>query len=313
LLVQTYLITGGTGSLGSTVAWQLLQAGDCKVIIYSRDEWKQAELAKKLDPFIQGQQRGRLVRFFLGDVRDRDRLRVAMREVDTVIHTAALKRVDAVAYNPSEVVKTNVLGTMNVVDVAIENYLTTKCMVISSDKAVYPQNIYGASKFLAESYALHANSYVGSANMKIGVVRYGNVLGSRGSVVHLFKECIDQFRRIPITDSRCTRFWITLKDAAHFVIKSVEQMNSGEIHIPNLRSMRIVDLACAMAPEGWEGGHEIVGLRTPGEKIHEVLMTDAEIQEWKKQSWPIPNTFSETAPRIPIVEMRTILKKEGLI
>lgn len=309
-MLKTYLITGGTGSLGSTVAWQLLQAGDCKVIIYSRDEWKQAELAQKLKPFEV--MPGRLVRFFLGDVRDRERLKVAMRGVYAVIHTAALKRVDAVAYNPSEVVKTNVLGTVNVVDTATEAWVN-KVMVISSDKAVHPQNIYGASKFLAESYAIHANSYTGGKGTKIAVVRYGNVLGSRGSVVHLFKECIEQGKPIPITDSRCTRFWITLKDAAHFVIKSVQQMNKGEIHIPTLRSMRIVDLAGAMAPEGWERGHEIVGLRTPGEKIHEVLMTDAEIQEWEKQGWPIPNTSSATAPRISIDEMRIILKKEGLI
>lgn len=308
------LVTGGTGSLGSEVAWQLLQAGDCKVIIYSRDEWKQAELAKKLETLVShstAEVRPGL-RFFLGDIRDTERLRIAMREVDVVIHTAALKRVDAIAYNPSEVVKTNIIGTMNVVNVAIEHRVG-KVLVISSDKAVYPQNIYGASKFMAEQYALHANSYVGSSCTEIAVVRYGNVLGSRGSVVHLFRECIREKRPIPITDSRCTRFWITLKRAAAFVLSVVHDMEAGRVYIPNLKAMRIVNLAEAMASDGDEACHEIVGLRPGGEKIHEVLMTDAEIVEWGEQRRTVPNTHSETAPRISVPEMREILMHEGLM
>jgi UDP-N-acetylglucosamine 4,6-dehydratase len=239
-----------------------------QIIVYSRDEWKQAEMAERIND--------KRVRFFLGDVRDKDRLKRAMCGVDTVIHAAALKRVDAVSYNPAEVIKTNVLGTQNVCEAAIDERVT-RLVVVSSDKAVNPQNIYGASKFMAEQYAIAANAY-SPHGTKISCVRYGNVLGSRGSVVLIWKALLDQGKKLPVTNIDATRFLITFEQAVELIEQALASMEGREIFIPYLRGAKITDLAEAMGGEWYE-----TELRPGGEKIHESLLTEEEC--WRTLSF----------------------------
>lgn len=262
---KAILITGGTGSFGTELVKVLLRDHDLgKIIVYSRDEYKQAMMAQTIpDPD------GRL-RFFIGDVRDLDRLRMAMREVDLVVHAAAMKHVPIAEYNPMECIKTNVIGAENVVQAAIANRVP-KVIALSTDKACNPVNLYGASKLASDKIFVASNNLSGNTGTKFAVVRYGNVVGSRGSVVPFFRELLaKKTDHLPITDPRMTRFWITLDKGIDFVLSSAEMMQGGELFVPKIKSMSIVDLAKAMAPDCLQ---KIVGIR-PGEKLHEVMITE---------------------------------------
>lgn len=258
---QSILITGGTGSFGRAfVEYALSELRPRRLAILSRDELKQSEMRQGMDD-------SRL-RWFIGDVRDRDRLMRAFHGVDLVVHAAALKQVDTAEYNPFEYVKTNVLGSQNVIDAAIDSGVT-KVVALSTDKASSPINLYGATKLTADKLFVAANNYGQGSGTAFSVVRYGNVVGSRGSVIPFFKECITSGRPIPITDREMTRFWITLPQAIRFVVEAFDTMNGGELYVPRIPSMRIVDLVEAMAP-----GHPTVdiGIR-PGEKLHEEMIS----------------------------------------
>jgi len=257
---KTILITGGTGSFGQKLTNILLKDfSPKKIIIYSRDELKQYEMAQEFDD--------PRMRFFIGDVRDKERLLRAMEGVDYVVHAAALKHVPVAEYNPMEAIKTNVLGAQNVIDAAIEQGVS-KVIALSTDKAANPINLYGATKLASDKLFVAANNIVGSKDILFSVVRYGNVIGSRGSVVPFFKKLIaNDAPYLPITDERMTRFWITLQQGVEFVIKNFDRMQGGEIFVPKIPSMRIVDLAEAMAPNMPK---KIIGIR-PGEKLHEVM------------------------------------------
>ena len=254
------LITGGTGSFGKQYVRTLLaRYMPRKIIIFSRDELKQFEMQQE---FPQ-----ECMRFFIGDVRDRDRLTMAMREVDYVIHAAALKQVSAAEYNPMECIRTNIHGAENVIQAAIECKVR-KVIALSTDKAANPINLYGATKLCSDKLFTAANNLVGDRPTRFSVVRYGNVVGSRGSVVPFFQGLIDKGAgQLPITDARMTRFWISLQQGVDFVLKNFERMRGGELFVPKIPSIRIVDLAEAMAP-GMPT--RIVGIR-PGEKLHEVM------------------------------------------
>jgi len=261
---STVLITGGTGSFGKKFTEIMLRDyRPKKLIVFSRDELKQFEM-RHLFP----EERHRNLRFFIGDVRDRDRLYRAFDGVDVVIHAAALKQVPTAEYNPLEVIRTNILGAANVIDAAIDRNVT-HVLALSTDKAASPINLYGATKLCSDKLFVAGNSYVGEHSTRFGVVRYGNVVGSRGSVVPFFLKMRDS-GRLPITDERMTRFWITLDQGVEFVIGCVERMEGGELFVPKIPSMRIVDLARAIAPDCTL---DFVGIR-PGEKIHEVMITE---------------------------------------
>ncbi len=257
------LITGGTGSFGQAFLKYALENLKPSVIrVFSRDELKQAELRKKFNhPSI---------RYFIGDVRDKERVERALRGVNIVIHAAAMKRVEACEYNPFEAVQTNIIGTQNLINMAIDCGVE-KLLAISSDKAVNPVNLYGATKLCQERIVTQANSYVGPKKTLLGCVRYGNVVGSRGSVVPLFREQL-KTGEVTITDERMTRFWITLDQAVRFVSSSIEIMKGGEIFVPKLPSMKITDLAKVLAPEA---RIKKIGIQ-PGEKLHEVMITEDE-------------------------------------
>ncbi len=259
---KTVLITGGTGSFGKKMVQSVLsQYKPKKLIIFSRDELKQFEMGQKWS-----MAKYPCLRYLLGDIRDKDRLMMAFRDVDYIIHAAALKQVPAAEYNPEEFIKTNVMGAMNIIDAALHNNIE-KVIALSTDKACNPVNLYGATKLCSDKLFTAANVYVGSRETRFAVVRYGNVLGSRGSVVPFFKER-KQTGVLPITDDRMTRFWITLDQAVHFVLASFSRMQGGEIFVPRIPSMKITDLAQAIAPECKQ---KVVGIR-PGEKIHETLI-----------------------------------------
>ena len=261
---KTVLITGGTGSFGKKFAEIVLRDRQPKkLIIFSRDELKQHEM--QTGGFDHPS-----LRYFIGDVRDRDRLKRAMDGVDVVIHAAALKQVPACEYNPSEAVKTNVLGAQNVIDAAIDCGVK-KVMAISTDKAVSPVNLYGATKLCAEKLFTQGNSYSSLDGARFSCTRYGNVAGSRGSVIPIFQQQRDN-GKITVTDEQMTRFWLTLEQGVRFVIRCIEQMQGGEVFVPKIPSMRIMDLAAVVAP-GCEV--EFVGVR-PGEKLHEVLISREE-------------------------------------
>ena len=263
---KTVLITGGTGSLGKKLVQIILEGyKPKKLIIFSRDELKQFEMAQKWNPAKYP-----FLRYFLGDVRDKDRLMIAFRNVDYVIHTAALKQVPSAEYNPCEYVKTNVLGAMNIIDAALHAKVK-KVIALSTDKACNPVNLYGATKLCSDKLFVAANVYGGFEDVRFAVVRYGNVLASRGSVIPFFKERA-KMGSLPITDACMTRFWITLDQAAHFVLVCLARTKGGEIFVPKIPSMKIVDLAKAISPEC---KHEIMGIR-PGEKIHETLISEDE-------------------------------------
>ena len=253
------LITGGTGSLGKALTKKLLETGVSIIRIYSRDEWKQSQMRSELTD-------DRL-RFFIGDVRDKERLSRAMEDIDIVIHAAALKQVPSSEYNPFEAVKTNIIGAENVINVAIDQGVK-KVIALSTDKAANPINLYGSTKLCSDKLFIAGNSYVGQDHSMFSVVRYGNVVGSRGSVIPFFLKQKEK-GVLPITDSRMTRFWITLEHGVGFVLNCLEQMVGGELFVPKIPSMNIMDLAKAIAPECKT---EIVGVR-PGEKLHEVLVT----------------------------------------
>ncbi len=257
---KTILITGGTGSFGKQLVRTLLHRyKPRRIVIYSRDELKQYEMAQEFTSEV--------MRFFIGDVRDRDRLLLAMHNIDYVVHAAALKHVPIAEYNPMECIKTNIHGASNVIDAAMACNVT-KVVALSTDKAANPINLYGATKLASDKLFVAANNVVGAQDTRFSVVRYGNVVGSRGSVVPFFQKLVREgASEIPITDSRMTRFWITLQQGVDFVIKSFERMQGGEIFVPKIPSMKITDLAMAIAPNL---PHRLVGIR-PGEKLHEVM------------------------------------------
>jgi UDP-N-acetylglucosamine 4,6-dehydratase len=257
---KTILVTGGTGSFGKRFIKIILEHDIKKVIVFSRDELKQYEMAQSFtDPRI---------RFFIGDVRDKERLYRAFDGVDIVIHAAALKHVGACEYNPFEAVKTNIHGAQNIIEAAIDCGVH-RIIALSTDKAAAPINLYGATKLASDKLFVAGNSYAGDKDTRFAVVRYGNVVGSRGSVVPFFKRIKDT-GRLPITDERMTRFWITLDQGVQFVIDSLSRMQGGEIFVPKIPSMKITDLAEAVAPEC---EIDYVGIR-PGEKLHEVMITE---------------------------------------
>ena len=256
---KTVLITGGTGSFGTALTEFLLANNKPKrLIIFSRDELNQHLMAQKYtDPCL---------RFFIGDVREPERLLRAFNRVDYVVHAAALKHVPACEYNPFEAIKTNILGAQNIINAAIDSGVK-RVIALSTDKAANPINLYGATKLCSDKLFIAGNNYAAGSETRFSVVRYGNVLASRGSVIPLFRRCRDT-GVVPITDERMTRFWITLDLAVRFVLDTFKIMRGGEIFVPKLPSMRIVDLAEAIAPGCV---HEKVGIR-PGEKIHEVMI-----------------------------------------
>ncbi|RLA82612.1 MAG: UDP-N-acetylglucosamine 4,6-dehydratase (inverting) [Epsilonproteobacteria bacterium] len=257
---KNILITGGTGSFGQQLVQTIIKRYKAnKIIIYSRDELKQFEMAQEYN--------NKCMRYFIGDVRDADRLNRAMRNVDFVIHAAALKHVPIAEYNPMECIKTNINGAQNVIDAAIDNNVE-KIIALSTDKAANPVNLYGATKLASDKLFVAANNLVGTQKTSFSVVRYGNVVGSRGSVIPYFKKLLNEgATKLPITDIKMTRFFITLDDGVDFVLKNFQRMQGGEIFIPKIPSMKIIDLANTMAPNL---PHNIIGIR-PGEKLHEIM------------------------------------------
>ncbi len=264
---KTILLTGGTGSFGKKFIETVLKNYvPKKVIIYSRDELKQFEMQQQ-DRF---KATNTLVRYFIGDVRDYGRLKMAMDGVDVVVHAAALKQVPTAEYNPFEAVKTNIIGGQNVIDAAMEHGVE-KVIALSTDKAAAPINLYGATKLTSDKLFIAANNYKGRNNIKLSAVRYGNVMGSRGSVIPFFKKQ-KETGILPITDERMTRFNITLEEGVDFVLKCLDQMWGGELFVPKIPSYRILDIAKAIAPEC---EFDIVGIR-PGEKLHEEMITETD-------------------------------------
>ncbi len=297
---QVVLVTGGTGSFGKKfVELMLKEYHPAKLIIYSRDELKQHEMR------VSGYDHPSL-RYFIGDVRDLERLKRGFEGVNIVVHAAALKQVPACEYNPMEAIKTNILGSSNVVDAALDAGVS-QVLALSTDKAVSPVNLYGATKLAAEKLLIQSNAYAGGKVTRISCVRYGNVVGSRGSVVPVFLKQRKN-GKITITDPRMTRFWISLGQGVRFVIRCVEQMKGGEVFVPKIPSMKVVDLAKAVAPEATI---DVIGIR-PGEKLHEMLISEDEArttvelkdmyvvlpfeelwfgQEWKEKYPGLPDGF----------------------
>lgn len=257
---KSILITGGTGSFGKRYVKTILERyTPSRLVVFSRDELKQFEMQQEFN--------SPAMRYFLGDVRDEERLRQALRGIDFVIHAAALKQVPAAEYNPMECIKTNVYGAENVIRAAIENEVE-KVIALSTDKAANPVNLYGATKLASDKLFVAANNMVGGRRTRFSVVRYGNVVGSRGSVVPFFKKLLAEGAKdLPITDPRMTRFWITLQQGVDFVLKNFQRMHGGEIFVPKIPSARITDLAESLAPGT---PYKVVGIR-PGEKLHEIM------------------------------------------
>jgi UDP-N-acetylglucosamine 4,6-dehydratase len=258
---KTILITGGTGSFGSNFSNHLKKYKPKKIIIFSRDEVKQRKMSEALETKEKN-----LFRFFLGDVRDKERLFRAMEGVDFVIHAAALKQIDTAEYNPFEVIKTNIMGAQNIIDACLENKVK-KVLALSTDKAANPINLYGATKLVSDKLFSSANNISGNNKTIFSIVRYGNVSSSRGSVIPYFKDLIKRDKIIPLTDPEMTRFWITLDESIEFIILCLKNMNGGEIFIPKIPSIKITDLIKAMKSDA---KIKIVGLR-PGEKIYEIM------------------------------------------
>ncbi len=257
---KNILITGGTGSFGKQFVRTILKKyKPNKIIIYSRDELKQFEMAQKFNASC--------MRYFIGDVRDLPRLQKAMSGVDFVVHAAALKHVPIAEYNPMECIKTNVMGAQNIIDAVIDNKVPYT-IALSTDKAASPANLYGASKLVSDKLFVAANNLRGNHDIKFSVVRYGNVLGSRGSVIPYFQKLIEEgATSLPITEPNMTRFWITLQEGVEFVLKNFQRMQGGEIFIPKIPSMKMTELAKAIAPDLPQ---KVIGIR-PGEKLHEVM------------------------------------------
>jgi UDP-N-acetylglucosamine 4,6-dehydratase len=263
---HSILVTGGTGSFGKKFIKTVLERyKPARLIVYSRDELKQFEMAQELPTATYP-----CLRYFIGDVRDKDRLEMAMRGIDTVVHAAALKHVPIAEYNPFECIATNVHGAENVVNAAIRSNVK-QVIALSTDKAANPINLYGASKLASDKIFVAANHLAGAGGCRFAVVRYGNVIGSRGSVMPFFRKLIEQgATELPITDARMTRFLITLQQGVNFVLSSMSMMRGGEIFVPKIPSMKITDVATAIAPHLPQ---KIVGIR-PGEKLHEVMITE---------------------------------------
>jgi len=284
------LITGGTGSLGKALTEHLLKSTKVRrVAIFSRDELKQQHLRNYFHDDAR-------LRWFLGDVRDLDRLKRAFHGVDFVIHAAALKQVDTGEYNPMEFIKTNVLGSQNVIDASIDANVK-RVVALSTDKASSPINLYGATKLAADKLFVAANNYGFSYGTTFSVVRYGNVMGSRGSVIPFFQEIASKGSPLPITDFRMTRFWISLESAVKFVIESLEIMTGGELYVPIIPSMKIIDLAKAIAPEV---KLEEIGMR-PGEKLHEEMISaeDSRRTIILKDRYVVTPVVSEWGYKVP--------------
>jgi UDP-N-acetylglucosamine 4,6-dehydratase/5-epimerase len=302
---KSILVTGGTGSFGRRFVRHVLAKHDpARLVIFSRDEFKQYEFANELGDEPR-------VRFFIGDVRDPGRLWRAFDGIDIVVHAAALKQVPAAEYNPFEAIKTNIQGAQNVIDAALDRGVE-KVIALSTDKASSPINLYGATKLVSDKLFVAANAYAGTNPTRFAVVRYGNVVGSRGSVVPFFKQ-LAPTGVIPITDDRMTRFWISLAQGVDFVIAMIDEMHGGELFVPKIPSMRILDLAAALAP----GARlEIVGIR-PGEKLHEQMISADDARRtldaggffviqpdadwWDGQTWaraaPVAEEFSYTSDK----------------
>lgn len=261
---KTILVTGGTGSFGKCfIKYVLTKYNPKKIIIYSRDEFKQLLMATKFKEY------GDKLRFFIGDVRDKERLKRALEGVDYVIHAAALKQVPACEYNPNEAIKTNIHGAQNVIDAALDSDVK-KVVALSTDKAVNPVNLYGGTKLVSDKLFVAANAYAGNKDINFSIVRYGNVAGSRGSVIPVFQNIVkDGGTELPVTDYRMTRFWISLTQGVELVIKALEEATGGETFISKIPSFKITDLAKAMYPEY---PTREVGIR-PGEKLHEIMVT----------------------------------------
>lgn len=268
---RVVLITGGTGSFGKAfIRYVLENYSPKKLIVFSRDEFKQWQMQRSFpnDRYPQ-------LRYFLGDIRDKDRLRLAFDGVDFVIHAAALKHVPMLEYNPFEAVKTNIIGAQNIIEVAIEKGVK-KVVALSTDKAVNPVNLYGATKLTMEKLFVAGNAYSGAKETSFSIVRYGNVVGSRGSVIPLFMEFVENgCKELPITDERMTRFWITLNEGVRLVLFALEESVGGEIFVPKLPSVRVVDIARAICPDCT---FKFVGIR-PGEKLHETLIAEDEARD----------------------------------
>ena len=319
---KNVLITGGTGSFGKKCTEIILKRyKPRRLIIYSRDELKQFEMAQDFPD-----SKYNCIRYFIGDVRDKERMNRAFRNVDYVIHAAALKQVPAAEYNPFEAVKTNILGAQNVINVAIDQGVK-KVIALSTDKAANPINLYGATKLCSDKLFIAGNSYVGFDHSIFSVVRYGNVVGSRGSVVPFFLKCREN-GILPITDPRMTRFWITLEQGVNFVLACLKKMVGGELFVPKLPSMNIMDLAKVIAPECKT---KIIGIR-PGEKLHELMITKDDARRtlefkdhymiqpdfyfWKRRynhnaGKPVPEDFEYSSDNNPqklsLTEMRKII------
>jgi UDP-N-acetylglucosamine 4,6-dehydratase len=318
---KSVLVTGGTGSFGRKFTRILLdEYRPRKLIVFSRDELKQHEMRTEGfdDPAL---------RYFIGDVRDTDRLRRAMQDVDIVVHAAALKQVPACEYNPIEAIMTNVMGARNVIDAALDANVKT-VLALSTDKAVSPVNLYGATKLCAEKLFVQSNSYAGANGTRFSSVRYGNVVGSRGSVIPLFIKQRET-GRITVTDDRMTRFWLTLDQGVRFVIDCIEQMRGGEVFVPKIPSMSIMDLVKAMAPDC---EIETLGIR-PGEKLHEVLISEDEARHtvevenmfvvqpahswWQSDGWkegkPLPEGFvydsQNNKQQLSLEELRALVEE----
>ncbi len=315
---KTVLVTGGTGSFGQKFAQVILGYPIRKLIILSRDELKQLQMrAGGLDD--------PKIRYFIGDVRDADRLHRAMANVDIVVHAAALKQVPACEYNPIEAILTNVMGARNVIDAALDCGVK-RVIAVSTDKAVNPINLYGATKLCAEKLFVQSNSYSGGKGTRFSCVRYGNVVGSRGSVIPLFLEQ-QKSGKLTITDKRMTRFWITLEQGVRFVIRCIESLHGGEVFVPKIPSMNIMELVNAIAPDA---KIEVIGIR-PGEKVHELLVSEDESRHavelgdmfviepthpwWSQEHWArgkrLPEGFvygSEANPqRLSAAELRKMI------
>jgi UDP-N-acetylglucosamine 4,6-dehydratase len=296
---SSVLITGGTGSLGKAmVSFLLNETKARRVAIYSRDELKQHEMRSHFENNPR-------LRWFLGDVRDLDRLKRALHNVDFVIHAAALKQVDSGEYNPMEFIKTNVLGSQNLIDAAIEAGVK-KIVALSTDKASSPINLYGATKLTADKLFVAANNYSKAYGTSFAVVRYGNVMGSRGSVIPIFKKLVSEGKALPITDSRMTRFWISIESAVQFIAESFEIMSGGELYVPRIPSMRLIDLVHAISPNS-----EIleIGIR-PGEKLHEEMISADD----SRRTVILPDRFVVTpvAAEWGYVQPRGELMPEGI-
>jgi UDP-N-acetylglucosamine 4,6-dehydratase len=321
---KSILITGATGSFGRVFVRILLECHQPrKVIVFSRDELKQSEMAQQITD--------ERIRFFIGDVRDVDRIKRACQDVDIVVHAAALKQVPAAEYNPFEAIKTNILGAQNVIEAALSCGIE-KVIALSSDKAANPINLYGATKLCSDKLFIAGNAYAGGKGPRMGVVRYGNVVGSRGSVVPLFLK-LRKSGRLPITDPRMTRFWITLDQGARFVVDCLGRMHGGELFVPKIPSTDIMTLARAIAPECEP---EVVGIR-PGEKLHEMMIGEDDARRtldmgdyyvvqpdfpwWENGRLTggraMPDGFSyqsDTNPvRLSVTEVRELLGRLGLL